>query len=129
MRKFVLNYLLPRIGQYLLMVFLGVTLTFLIPRLSPNDPVTTQVNQIMMSGANFGPEMIEHMRSALTELYGLEGSNWDQYWAFWGRLFRGDLGPALSSFPTPVIALIQRSLPWTLGLLMTAVIVSWIVGN
>ena len=112
-----------------MVVFLGVTLTFLIPRLSPNDPVSTQVNQIMSSGAHFSPEMIESLRSALTELYGLEGSNWDQYWGFWKRLFQGDLGPSLSSFPTPVISLITRALPWTLGLLLTAVIISWIVGN
>jgi peptide/nickel transport system permease protein len=34
-RKFVLSYLIPRIGQYFLVIFLGVTLTFVIPRLSP----------------------------------------------------------------------------------------------
>ena len=38
MRKFVLNYLIPRIGQYFLVIFLGVTLTFIIPRLSPERP-------------------------------------------------------------------------------------------
>ena len=129
MRKFLLNYLFPRIGQYLFVIFLGVTLSFVIPRLSPNDPVSAQVNQIMSSGAHFSPEMIESLRSALTEMYGLQGSNWDQYWGLWKRLFRGDLGPSLSSFPTPVITLIGRALPWTLGLLLTAVAISWIVGN
>ena len=39
MRKFVLNYLIPRIFQYFLVIFLGVTMTFIIPRLSPVDPV------------------------------------------------------------------------------------------
>ena len=43
-----MNYLIPRIGQYLMVIFVGVTLTFIIPRLSPNDPVETQVSQIMM---------------------------------------------------------------------------------
>lgn len=129
MQKFILRYLIPRIGQYFMVIFLGVTLTFIIPRLSPNDPVEQQVSQIMMSGSQVSPDAIQHLREALTEMYGLSGSTWQQYLAFWGRLFRGDLGPSLSTFPTPVTRLIATSLPWTLGLLMTAAILSWIIGN
>jgi peptide/nickel transport system permease protein len=128
-RKFVLNYLIPRIGQYFLVIFLGVTLTFIIPRLSPSDPVERQVSQLMMSGSHVSPEAIIAMREALTEMYGLSGSVWEQYLAFWGRLLRGDLGPSLSSFPTPVTQLLATAMPWTFGLLMTSIMVSWIVGN
>jgi peptide/nickel transport system permease protein len=112
-----------------MVIFLGVTLTFIIPRLSPSDPVERQVAQVMSSGAQFSPEMIISLRSALTEMYGLKGSNWDQYFAFWSRLLRGDLGPSLSTFPTPVISLITNAMPWTLGLLLTSVLISWILGN
>jgi peptide/nickel transport system permease protein len=129
MRKFLLLYLLPRIAQYFMVIFLGVTLTFIIPRLSPSDPVERQVAMIMQSGSQVSPEAIIHLRSALTEMYGLNGSSVDQYFAFWGRLFRGDLGPSLSTFPTPVTELIGRALPWTLGLLLTAVLISWVLGN
>ena len=65
MRKFILRYLLPRIGQYFMVIFLGVTLTFIIPRLSPNDPVERQISQIMMSGSQVSPEAIIHLREAL----------------------------------------------------------------
>lgn len=129
MRKFILNYLIPRIGQYLMVIFVGVTLTFIIPRLSPNDPVETQVSQMMMSGSHVSPEEIEHLREALTEMYGLSGSPWEQYLAFWGRLLQGDLGPSLSTFPTPVSTLLGRAMPWTFGLLLTAVLISWVIGN
>lgn len=129
MRKFVLGYLIPRIGQYLLVIFLGVTLTFIIPRLSPSDPVEQQVSQLMMSGSHVSPEAITAMREALTEMYGLSGSTWEQYLAFWGRLLRGDLGPSLSAFPTPVTDLLAAAMPWTFGLLMTSIMISWIVGN
>jgi len=128
-RKFVLSYLIPRIGQYFLVIFLGVTLTFVIPRLSPNDPVEQQVSQLMMSGSQVSPEAIEHMRVALTEMYGLAGSPWEQYWAFWGRLLRGDLGPSLSAFPTPVNQLLATAMPWTFGLLIPSIVISWVVGN
>jgi peptide/nickel transport system permease protein len=112
-----------------MVIFLGVTLTFIIPRLSPNDPVEQQVSRLMMSGSQVSPEAIEHLREALTEMYGLEGSDWEQYLAFWGRLLRGDLGPSLSTFPTPVSRLLAQAMPWTFGLLIFTVLVSWFIGN
>ncbi len=129
MQKFVLRYLIPRIIQYLIIIFVGVTVTFIIPRLAPTDPVEAQVSMMMARGSSLDPESIEAMRTALTELYGLSGSPVEQYFAFWGRLLRGDLGPSLSSFPTPVSKMIGQALPYTLGLLVPALIISWIVGN
>ncbi|MCC6166558.1 MAG: ABC transporter permease [Caldilineaceae bacterium] len=129
MRKFVFNYLIPRIGQYFMVIFLGVTLTFIIPRLSPNDPVEQKVNQMMMSGGQVSPEAVIYLREALTEMYGLSGSPWQQYFAFWGRLLRGDLGPSLSTFPTPVSKLLAQAMPWTFGLMLTATLISWVIGN
>lgn len=129
MRKLVLGYLLPRIGQWAMVIFVGVTVTFIIPRLSPNDPVETRLGQMMMSGAQINPEAVTHLREVLGEMYGLSGTPWEQYVAFWGRLFKGDLGPSLSTFPTPVTTLIASAMPWTLGLLLTAVLISWVLGN
>lgn len=129
MRKFLLGYLFPRILQYFTVCFVGITAVFIIPRLAPTDPVEAQVSMIMASGSAIDPEAIIQMRAALTEMYGLSGSPFEQYLAFWGRLLRGDLGPSLSTFPTPVTELIGRALPWTLGILLSAVIVSWVFGN
>jgi peptide/nickel transport system permease protein len=129
MRKFLFGYVLPRIGQYIMVVFVGVSVTFIIPRLSPTDPVQAQINRTMTSGMQYTQDMLDDFRVSLTALYGLEGSGWQQYLEFWHRLFRGDLGRSLSSFPTPVMDLIARSMPYTLGLLLTATIISWIFGN
>lgn len=128
MKKFLLRYLIPRIVQYFTVIFVGVTVTFIIPRLTPSNPVEQQIAQITASGS-VDPEAIEHLRSSLTDLYGLTGSPWEQYLTFWGRLLRGDMGPSLASFPTPVSELVGRAMPWTLMIMMTATIVSWIVGN
>ncbi|MBN1886508.1 MAG: ABC transporter permease, partial [Thermoflexales bacterium] len=51
------------------------------------------------------------------------------YWAFWGRLFRGDFGVSFFNFPTRVNQLIATALPWTLGLLLSTTALSWIIGN
>ena len=68
------------------------------------------------------------MRQALQDLYGLGGSMGQQYITFWQRLFQGDFGPSFTQFPTPVIELVQRSLPWTIGLLVTSTVLSWVAG-
>jgi peptide/nickel transport system permease protein len=129
MRKFILRYLIPRITQYLTIIFVGITVTFIIPRLAPTDPVEAQISMMTARGGSLDPESIESMRAALTDLYGLSGSIGEQYFAFWGRLLRGDLGPSLGSFPTPVSKMIGQALPYTLSLLIPALIISWTMGN
>lgn len=122
------KYLIGRLFQFFLVVFLGVSLTFLITTLSPIDPVEQTVALMTNFGAT-DPRSVELMRAALAELYGLQGSFIEQYIAFWGRVLRGDFGPSLSSFPTPVMSLIMQALPWTVGLLLLALAISWTVGN
>ena len=102
MGKFVFRYLLPRIIQFLTIIFVGITVTFIIPRLAPTDPVEAQISMMVARGNSLDAESVASLRSALTELYGLKGSPVEQYFAFWGRLLRGDLGPSLGNFPTPV---------------------------
>src|SRR5262249_56047033 len=75
------------------------------------------------------PEAIELMRRSLKALYGLEGGWADQYLAFWRRVLVGDFGPSLSAFPTPVATLIGRALPWTVALLVSSTLLTWVAGN
>ncbi|ABC93628.1 probable oligopeptide ABC transporter, permease protein (plasmid) [Rhizobium etli CFN 42] len=75
------------------------------------------------------PNAIELMRQSLRELYGMQGSIWQQYLHFWLRLATGDLGPSLSAFPTPVSTIILRSLPWTIGLMTVSTLITFVLGN
>ena len=129
MRKFLLRYLIPRIIQFLTIIFVGITITFIIPRLSPTDPVEAQISMMVARGNTLDAQSVESMRAALTDLYGLSGTPIEQYVAFWGRLLHGDLGPSLGNFPTPVSEMIGQALPYTLGLLIPALIISWLFGN
>lgn len=122
------KYLAQRVFQFFLVVFLGVSLTFFITKLSPVDPVEQSVSLMTSFGAT-DPRSVELMREALAELYGLQGNLFEQYINFWGRILQGDFGPSLSSFPTPVMSLIMAALPWTVGLLLQALIISWCLGN
>ena len=121
------EYILPRLLQWVIVIFVGVTVTFIIPRLAPSDPVQRKYDQIV-AFQTMDPQAARSLCESLTELYGLEGNMFDQYIGYWGRLIRGDLGPSFTAFPTPVIDLIWSGLPWTLGLLLVAIIISWFLG-
>ena len=121
-------YVLRRFAQFALVVFIGISLTFFVTHLTPIDPVEQMVASMTAFG-NTSPEAVDDMRQSLRELYGVDGSLITQYFTYWGRMLRLDLGPSLSAFPTPVSVLIGRALPWTIGLLFTCTIISWTLGN
>lgn len=127
--KFLKQYLIPRLIQYLLVVFLGVTAVFVIPRLAPSDPVENTIATLQSMGGTVDAATLHQTMESMREMYGLSGSNWEQYIAFWGRVFRADFGFSLTQFPTPVIDLIGTSLPWTLALLLFTTFFSWVAGN
>ncbi|QDY70540.1 ABC transporter permease [Qingshengfaniella alkalisoli] len=121
-------YILKRLAQFVFVIFTGVTLAFLITNLSPVDPVEQSLTQLTSFGAS-DPRAVEMMRESLTELYGLQGNLLEQYLNFWGRVLHADFGPSLSAFPTPVTTLIANAAPWTIGLLLTSILITFVLGN
>ena len=121
-------YFLRRFGQFVLVVFVGINIVFFVTHATPIDPVEQAISSAMQFGHS-DPRAVEIMREALRELYGLDGTLWQQYLRFWSRLATGDFGPSISAFPTPVSTLIRQSLPWTVGLLFTSTLIAWSVGN
>jgi len=126
---FVRRYLIPRLISYILVIWLGITVVFLIPRLTPNDPVMQMIGQMRARGSTLEPGAMDGIIRDLTEMYGLQGSWLDQYEAFWGRLIHGDFGVSFFQYPAHVNNLIATAAPWTLGLLLTTTAISWIAGN
>ncbi|WID95084.1 ABC transporter permease [Bosea vestrisii] len=121
-------YFAKRLVQFVVVVFIGVNLAFVITHASPIDPVEQSIAAVTSFGST-APDAIAAMRSSLQELYGLKGTLAEQYVTFWSRVLRGDFGPSLSAFPTPVSALIGRALPWTAGLLIVSTLITWVLGN
>jgi len=126
---FIRGYLIPRLVQYILVIFIGLTVVFIIPRLTPSDPVRRTIAQLRSMGSYLEPATMNSFIEDLNEMYGLEGSMLEQYGAFWVRLFHGDFGVSFFQFPTPVNKLIKTALSWTLSLLLLTTIISWTVGN
>ena len=121
------EFILPRLVQWFVVVFVGVTITFLIPRLSPINPVDQALGRLT-SFQTMDPQATAALRETLEDLYGLNGNIFEQYVNFWKRVLQGDLGPSFLAFPTPVSQMIGVSIGWTVGLLGTALIISWLLG-
>jgi peptide/nickel transport system permease protein len=124
------RYLFSRLVTYFLVIWIGMTVIFFVPRFLPSDPVTAALGRVMSSGSTMRPEEVQAMRNTLMQLYGLEGTLPEQYFNFMKRaVFGGSFGPSLAFYPTPVNALIGKSLPWTLFLLLTSTLIAWVIGN
>ena len=122
------TYLLTRLGQFALVVFIGINIAFIVTHATPIDPVEQSIAATTQYGST-SPEAIGMMRQSLKELYGLEGGWGEQYLSFWRRVAVGNFGPSLSAFPTPVSVLIGRALPWTVSLLVVSTLLTWVLGN
>jgi peptide/nickel transport system permease protein len=125
------QYALQRLLSYLLVLFIGITITFFLPRLMPGDPINNYISQVQSrAGQTMSSEALQQLRDSLAELYGLKGDLLTQYLSFLNRVFlHFDFGPSFTSYPEPVSNILFRALPWTAGLLLTTTVLSWLLGN
>jgi peptide/nickel transport system permease protein len=115
-----------RIGFYLLAALSAVTLDFFIPRMVPGDPVLTALAQLKGSAT---PGSLAAIYKQYGEVPGHPTPLWDQYTHFWNMLLHGDLGLSLSLGNTPVTTIIGQHIWWTVILVGTATVISFVIGT
>lgn len=116
-RRALLRYLAARLALVPVMLWLIASLVFLLLRVAPGDPVD----------AVLGTRAPEAARAALRSQLGLDRSLLEQYGHFLANLLRGELGESLSS-QEPVARIITQSLPASLELGLTALLLAAVVG-
>jgi peptide/nickel transport system permease protein len=126
--KAYLFFALKRLVQLVAVVFAGCTAAFFISHLSPISPVEQVIGRVA-GQSSYSPEAIQSLRETLTELFGLNVPLHEQYFHFLQRLMVGDFGPSLIAFPRPAMELVMLALPWTVGLLIVAIVFAWLLGN
>ena len=94
------EYLLKRFGMFLLTVWLGTTLIFIIPRLAPGDPITAMVSR--MSAQSGGGEQRRDHRRLASERFGLDAPWHVQYLRYLRNMATFNLGYSLAYFPAEV---------------------------
>ena len=123
-----LAYVLKRIGMFFLVVWLAATINFFLPRLGDIDPIS----QMMIEQAATGGSLqvgLDEMIEIYNEKFGLNVPLWQQYLNYLGDMSRLDFNYSIANYPQRVIDIIGRALPWTLVLLTTTTIFSWVLGN
>lgn len=118
------RYLARKLLIYLMTFFVAVSIDWAIPRFMPGDPVEALVSRMH---AQPGSEAV--LSGYYNDAFGLDVPLWQQYVNFWAALLHGDLGRSILNFPTPVSELIMAALPYTLALLVPAVLLSFWAGN
>jgi peptide/nickel transport system permease protein len=113
----VTRYLLSRLGQSVVTLFLASVVVFLGVRALPGDPA------LALAGEEADPATLAAVRADL----GLDEPLTTQYLSFVGNLFKGDLGTSIAT-GTPVSDLIATTLPVTLWLSAYALTVAVVVG-
>jgi len=118
------RYLGRKLVIYLVTFWAAVTIDWAIPRFMPGDPV-----ERLLSRMQAQPSSAHALTGYYTKAFGFDVPIWKQYLNFWAALFQGDLGRSVANFPTPVSQLIFGALPYTLALLVPAILLSFWAGN
>lgn len=113
-----LFYVLKRLLQALLTLFLASALSFAIIQLAPGDYLDT-----LRQNPQISPETLE----AYTERFGLDRPGFEQYWRWLGQIItRGDLGISFK-YQRPVTELLWERIPNTLLLSIASLILTWAI--
>jgi peptide/nickel transport system permease protein len=118
-----MRYVLNRIGFFFLSLWAAVTINFILPRMMPGNPA-----QAMF--AKFQGQLSPDALKALEEQFGFNNQPiLLQYFTYLKGLLTGHWGLSFMNYPTPVSDIVKSSIPWTLGLVGTATILSVFIGT
>ncbi|MBA2289823.1 MAG: ABC transporter permease [Chloroflexia bacterium] len=102
-----LTYLIQRLLQGILVIFLVSLLTFIVMQLAPGDPV-----RLLVGEAYVTPEQLDLIRAK----WGLDQPWYVQYWTWISNLVRGDLGTSIIRQGVPISEMVSDAASMTLRL-------------
>lgn len=118
-------YLIRKLGIYFATFVVAVSVNWAIPRLMPGDPVDRMIARASVAH----PEAIGPMRDYYEGIFGLDLPAWQQYLNYWAELLQGNLGVSVWLFPAQVSDTLWQAVPYTLSLMLPAILLSWLIGN
>ncbi len=113
------------LARYALLAAAVVALNFLLPRLLPGDPLDLDAADGLSPAT---ATLTAEARTRLRATYHLDEPPLAQFAGYLGDLARGDLGWSISR-GAPVGQLVGERLPWTLGLVLTSVLLAGCGGS
>ncbi len=121
-------YLLRRLGLLVLVLWTAATVNFVLPKLTPRNPVRERMMQQLAVGG-YQQEKFDEMVKAWEVKFGLDQPVWKQYVYYMSDYARLNLGQSFAYFPREVTSLIGNALPWTIGLLGFSLLIAFTLGT
>lgn len=119
-----LSYVFQRIVLTIFIFAIVMTLNFFIPRLGVEDPA----ERYYPPQGNMTDIEYDIIKELTREQYGLNGTTWEQYTRYVGKLLQGDLGNSMKSGSPKVADLIAERIPWTLVLSVSTMLIGLVCG-
>ena len=109
-----------------LTVLVATTITFVLIRLLPGNPIDLRIEELTRNGS----VTYEEAREQVATIYpiDLDRPMYEQYLTYVGNVLRGDLGKSFLSSSVSVTSIILAVLPWTLFAVGTGLLLSFGVG-
>jgi peptide/nickel transport system permease protein len=114
-----LRYVLRRLGQIVITLFVFLTLVYFLLEAQPGDYAQTFLSN---------PKLTKEQREALKAQFGLDRPLWERYLRYMGSLLKGNLGISFEHYPRSVVSVIAERAPRTILLFLTAQILSFLLG-
>ncbi|CAN5631824.1 ABC transporter permease [soil metagenome] len=110
-----LTYLIQRLLQGILVIFLVSLLTFIVMQLAPGDSV-----RLLVGEAYVTPEQLDLIRAK----WGLDQPWYVQYWTWISNLVRGDLGTSIIRQGVPISEMVSDAASMTLRLSVMSFVIA-----
>ncbi|MEW5866065.1 MAG: ABC transporter permease [Bacillota bacterium] len=113
------RYLLSRLGQVILTLFIYITIVYFLMQAMPGD-----ITQMYLAN----PKIPQAAREELKKRLGLDQNIFMQYLSYVKNFLRGEMGVSFTRYPRPVWDILMERLPRTFVLFLTAHALSFYVG-
>ncbi len=123
-----ITYVLQRVMQLILIVFIAVTINFILPRMIPGDPVEAALSTKIAVSGNVSVD-VQEVAAAYRAKFGLDQPLWRQYLSYWNDILHFEFGVSLVKFPETVMSQIQSALPWTITLMLVSTLIAFVLGS
>jgi peptide/nickel transport system permease protein len=121
-----MRWFLRRLGFYVFATWVALTITFLLPRVMPGDPIGGVLQHLSPAQLQSNPGLIKVYQQLLG---GGHQSIWTAYVQYLHRVATLNFGISTSNYPSKVSEVVGRTLPYSIILVGIAFALSFVLGT
>jgi peptide/nickel transport system permease protein len=122
------DYVIKRLGTFLIIVWVAATINFVAPRLTGKDPVKDRIMEQALQGG-YVQQGMDQMAQVYAQKFGLDKPIPQQYLTYLSDVSHLNFGYSITNYPKTVNQTIGEALPWTIGLLGLSTIIAFVLGT